>query len=206
MSAQRSPSVAALRARFGDAIVRDRVSCGDTIVWVAPRAAHEILAWLHDEPGQEFDYLTDLTAVEYRDGELPLEVVYQLRSLPRRADLRVKVELDKSGPLEVESVCDLWAGANWLEREVYDMFGVTFDKHPDLRRILMWETYAEGHPLRKDFPLRGHFSRSEQTRQALAARPEAHYSLEELAIAGSHGELDPELKERLARGDRGGVT
>ncbi len=132
---------------------------------------------------QDFDYLTDVTAVEYRDGELPLEVVYQLRSLTRRADLRIKVELDKAQPLEVESVCDLWAGANWLEREVFDMFGITFRNHPDLRRILMWETYAEGYPLRKDFPLRGHFSRSEQTRQALAANPEAHYSLEELSIA-----------------------
>jgi NADH-quinone oxidoreductase subunit C len=201
-----SPSVAALRARFGDAILRDLVSCGDTIVWVEPARAHEILAWLRDDPAQAFDYLTDVTAVEYRDGELPLEVVYQLRSLPRRADLRVKVELDKSQPLAVESVCDLWAGANWLEREVFDMFGITFRNHPDLRRILMWETYAEGFPLRKDFPLRGHYSRSEQTRQALAASPEAHYSLEELSIADSFHELPAEMRERLRRGERGGVT
>jgi NADH-quinone oxidoreductase subunit C len=201
-----SPSVAALRARFGDAILRDLVSCGDTIVWVAPARAHEILAWLRDDPGQAFDYLTDVTAVEYRDGELPLEVVYQLRSLARRADLRVKVELDKAQPLAVDSVCDLWSGANWLEREVYDMFGVTFRNHPDLRRILMWETYAEGFPLRKEFPLRGHFSRSEQTRQALAANPEAHYSLEELSIADSFHELSVEMRERLGRGERGGVT
>jgi NADH-quinone oxidoreductase subunit C len=201
-----SPSVAALRARFGDAILRDLVSCGDTIVWVAPARAHEILAWLRDDPGQGFDYLTDLTAVEYRDGELPLEVVYQLRSLARRADLRLKIELDKALPLAVDSVCDLWAGANWLEREVYDMFGVAFRNHPDLRRILMWETYAEGFPLRKEFPLRGHFSRSEQTRQALAASPEAHYSLEELSIADSFHELPAEMRERLGRGERGGVT
>lgn len=205
-TADLSPSVAALRARFGGAVVRERVSCGDTIVWVAPARAHEVLAWLRDDPGQAFDFLTDVTAVEYRDGELPLEVVYQLRSLGRRADLRVKVELDKAAPLEVDSVCDLWAGANWLEREVFDMFGVTFRNHPDLRRILMWETYAEGHPLRKDFPLRGHFSRSEQTRQALAANPEAHYSLEELSIASAYRELSIEMRERLGRGERGEVT
>jgi NADH-quinone oxidoreductase subunit C len=201
-----SLTIAALRIRFGDAILRDRLSCGDSIVWVAAGRAHDILAWLRDDPGQGFDYLTDITAVEYRDGELPLEVVYQLRSLKRRADLRLKVELDQSAPLAVDSVCDLWTGANWLEREVFDMFGITFRNHPDLRRILMWETYAEGHPLRKSFPLRGHFSRSEQTRQALAANPEAHYSLEELSIAEAYRELPVEMRERLGRGQRGEVA
>jgi NADH-quinone oxidoreductase subunit C len=200
-----SPSVAALRSQFGVAIRRSLVSCGDTIVYVDRDQAHDIFAWLQTAPGQEFDYLTDITAVEYRDAELPLEVVYQLRSLARRADLRVKIALDKSQPLEVTSVFDLWKGADWLEREVYDMFGVTFTGHPDLRRILMWETYHEGFPLRKDFPLRGHFSRAEQTRQALDANPEAHYSLEELSIAEALGELPRDIRERLAKGERGKV-
>ena len=198
-----SPSVAALRAQFGDAIGRHLVSCGQTVVYVTRDRSHEILAWLRDTPGQEFNYLTDVTAVDYRDPERPLEVVYQLRSLGRKADLRIKVALDKRAALEVSSVYDLWRGADWLEREVYDMFGVTFNGHPDLRRILMWETYAEGYPLRKDFPLRGHFSRAEQTRQALAANPEAHYSLEELSIAEEFGELPKDMQERLARGERG---
>ena len=144
-----------------------------------------------------------MTAVEYRDAERPLEVVWQLRSLARKADLRVKAALDTSAPLEVPSVCDVWTGADWLEREVYDMFGVVFTGHPDLRRILMWETYAEGHPLRKGFPLRGHFSRAEQTRQALAAAPEAHYSLDELSIAEAFHELPKDMRERLRRGERG---
>ncbi len=200
-----SPSVEALRARFGAAIGRHEVSCGDTIVYVAAARVHEVLAWLQTDPGQAFDYLTDVTAVEYRDSERPLEVVWQLRSLARKADLRVKVELEKSGALSVASVYDLWKGADWLEREVFDMFGVSFEGHPDLRRILMWDTYAEGHPLRKDFPLRGHFSRAEQTRQALAANPEAHYSLEELSIADAYDELPADLKARLAAGQRGGV-
>lgn len=198
-----SPSVAALRAEFGEAIERALVSCGDTIVYVARDRSHDVLAWLRDTPAERYDYLTDVTAVDYRDPERPLEVVYQLRALARRADLRVKVALDKRGPLEVRSVVDLWRGADWLEREVFDMFGVVFAGHPDLRRILMWETYAEGHPLRKDFPLRGHFSRAEQTRQALAANPEAHYSLEELSIAESFDELPADMRERLARGERG---
>jgi NADH-quinone oxidoreductase subunit C len=198
-----SPSVGPLQAEFGDAVERYLVSCGDTIVYVSCERQHDLLAWLKDTPGQEFDYLTDVTAVDYRDPERPLEVVYQLRSLGRRADLRVKVALDKRQPLEVRSVWDLWKGADWLEREVYDMFGVTFTGHPDLRRILMWDTYAEGYPLRKDFPLRGHFSRAEQTRQALAANPEAHYSLEELSIAQAFAELPKDMQERLARGERG---
>ncbi len=198
-----SPSVEPLRAEFGSAIGRHAVSCGDTIVYLDGARAHDVLAWLKDAPDQRFNYLTDITAVEYRDPERPLEVVWQLRSLDRKADLRVKVELEKRGALEVRSVTDLWLGADWLEREVYDMFGIGFTGHPDLRRILMWETYAEGHPLRKDFPLRGHFSRAEQTRQALAANPEAHYSMEELSIAEAFDELPADMRARLARGERG---
>jgi NADH-quinone oxidoreductase subunit C len=196
-------SAAALAATFGSAVLHQAESCGDTIVSVSPDRAHDLLAWLRDTPGQDFNYLTDITAVDYRDPEHPLEVVYQLRSLGRKVDLRVKVPLDKSGALEVDSVFDLWKGADWLERETYDMFGVTFRGHPDLRRILMWETYAEGHPLRKDFPLRGHFSRAEQTRQALAANPEAQYSLEELSIAAAFGDLPKDMQERIQAGKRG---
>lgn len=198
-------SAAALAAGFGPDLVGQAESCGDVIVSVRAERAHAILAWLRDTPGQEFNYLTDVTAVDYRDPGQPLEVVYQLRSLGRKVDLRLKVPLDKTQPLEVDSVYDLWKGADWMEREVYDMFGITFRGHPDLRRILMWETYSEGYPLRKDFPLRGHFSRSEQTRQALAANPEAHYSLEELSIAEAFGDLPADMRDRLAAGQRGEV-
>ena len=197
------PDLAPLRAKFGGAIERSAVSCGDDIVWLARDRAHEILAWLKHDQG--YDYLVDVTAVEYRDPELPLEVVWFVRSLKTTQDLRCKVALDPTAPLAVDSVVDLWMGADWLEREVYDMFGVTFRGHPDLRRLLMWETYHEGHPLRKGFPLRGHFSRGEQTRQALAANPEAHYSIEELSIAEAYEDLPEAMRERLARGERGNV-
>jgi NADH-quinone oxidoreductase subunit C len=170
---------------------------------VARDAVRDVLAWLKETPGQQYNYLVDVTAVEYRDPERPLEVVYELFSLERRAPLRVKVELSKTAPLEVDSVVPLWRGADWLEREVYDMFGITFRGHPDLRRILMWETYAEGYPLRKDFPLRGRFSRSEQVRQALNVMPEAHYSMEELSIADAYRDLPADMRERLRRGERG---
>jgi len=196
------PSAASLQSQFGPAIRRTLVSCGDTIVVVAGERSHEILRWLKDTPGEAYDYLVDVTAVEYRDRERPLEVVYQLWSLSRRVFLRVKVELPKNQPLEVDSVADLWRAADWLEREVFDMFGVTFRGHPDLRRILMWETYAEGYPLRKDFPLRGRFSRAEQVRQALSIDPESNYSLEELSIARAQGTLPADMRERLERDPR----
>ena len=190
-----SPIPGALRTE----VARD----GETIVYVARERLLEAMMWLKNTPGQEFDYLVDVTAVEYRDRERPLEVVYFLRSLSRKVDLRVKVELNASDELAVDSVWGLWRGADWLEREVFDMFGITFPGHPDLRRILMWETYAEGYPLRKNFPLRGRFSRAEQVRQALNANPEAHYSMEELSIAEAAGDLPDDMRERLRRGERG---
>ena len=196
-------SVDALRATFGTAIGRALEVRGDTIVYVARDQLAAVMRWLRDTPGHAYDYLVDVTAVEYRDRERPLEVVYFLRSLAGGSELRVKVELDPRAELVVDSVVELWQGANWLEREVYDMFGVTFRGHPDLRRILMWETYAEGYPLRKDFPLRGRFSRAEQVRQALAANPEAHYSMEELSIAAAYEALPTDMQERLRRGERG---
>jgi NADH-quinone oxidoreductase subunit C len=176
---------------------------GERTVYVARDRLLAAMQWLKETPGQEFNYLVDVTAVEFRDRERPIEVVYFLRSLERRADLRVKVELQADEELVVDSVWSLWHGADWLEREVYDMFGISFRGHPDLRRILMWETYAEGNPLRKSFPLRGRFSRAEQVRQALNANPEAHYSLEELSIAEAGGDLPEDMRDRLRRGERG---
>jgi NADH-quinone oxidoreductase subunit C len=116
----------------------------------------------------------------------------------------VKALLEKGTPLEVPSVYPVYKGADWLERECYDMFGIRFIGHPDLRRILMWEQYKEGFPLRKDFPLRGRFSRSEQLRQALAQNPEARYSMEELTIADAFAELPEDMRERLGKGERTG--
>jgi NADH-quinone oxidoreductase subunit C len=200
-----NPSVDALRTTFGTAIGRAMDVRGDTIVYVQRERLLDVMRWLRDTAGHEYHYLVDVTAVEYRDRERPLEVVYFLRALHRRVDLRVKVELDAAGDLTVDSVQPLWAGADWLEREVYDMFGITFRGHPDLRRILMWETYAEGYPLRKDFPLRGRFSRAEQVRQALNISAEANYSMEELSIADAYDDLPADMRERLRKGERGRV-
>ncbi len=194
------PATAALRDRFGDAVVRTRVAAGDqVVVFLDPTRNLEILSWLKSDPEHQFDLLVDVTAVDYGGGR-PLHVVYQLWSIPLKNALRVKCELDPSD-LRIRSVTSLWASANWLEREVYDLFGIVFEGHPDPRRILMPDNYAEGHPLRKDFPLRGRFSRAEQTRRALSQRVEDYYIPAELGAGGRPQVVGPDSQ---AEEDSGG--
>jgi NADH-quinone oxidoreductase subunit C len=190
-TADEHPSVGALRGALGgNVVLRHEVQAGDEhVVFIEPARAREVLGWLKESEG--YDLLLDVTAVDF-GGNRPLQVVYQLWSIPNKRALRVKAELPL-GALEIDSVVPLWNSANWLEREVYDLFGIDFSGHPDLRRILMPENYAEGHPLRKDFPLRGRFSRAEQTRRALEMDVEDFYIPEELAVysdAGSPSEQD----------------
>jgi NADH-quinone oxidoreductase subunit C len=199
-----NPTADALRARFGAAIVRADVVWGETTVVVERAMVHDIVRWLHDDPSQRYDFCADVTAVEFRDLERPIEVVWHLRSLPYRRFVRLKALIPKGEPLEVPSIWDIHKSVDWLERECYDMFGIRFAGHPDLRRLLMWEQYKEGYPLRKDFPLRGRFSRSEQLRQALAQNPEAKYSMEEISIAEAFDELPAEMQQRLGKGERVG--
>lgn len=172
-------SVAALIAKFGGAVQRHRLAAGDQfVVWVDSALSHDILAWLKDDRAHLYDMMSDVTALDYGGGR-PVEVVYQMFSTAHKRELRIRCELPLDA-LEIDSVVDLWKAADWLEREVYDLFGVTFRGHPDLRRILMPDDYAEGHPLRKDFPLRGRFSRAEQTRRALAQDVERFYLAEDI--------------------------
>ena len=198
------PSVDALRARFGDAVQHHEVSAGDQhVVYVDAARNREVLGWLRDDPAQHYDLLADVTGVDFGAGR-PLQVVYQLWSMPHRRGLRVKCELPLSD-LVIDSVEPLWKTADWLEREIYDLFGIEFRGHPDLRRILMPDNYAEGHPLRKDFPLRGRFSRAEQTRRALTHDPNDHYIATELEI-GRDPQAAPGTPQRPdlpARGDPG---
>ena len=175
------PTVAALLERFGDAVGGHRIASGDQhVIFADAKRNLEILGFLRDDPDQRYDLLRDVTAVDYGHGR-PLQVVYVLWSIPLRRSLRVKCELELDA-LEIDSVVPLWQAANWLEREVYDLFGITFRGHPDLRRILMPLDYAEGHPLRKDFPLRGRFSRAEQTRRALAQNVDRFYTQHDMEI------------------------
>ena len=192
--AEEHPAVAALAGAFGgNAILRHEVQAGDEhVVFIEPARVREILGWLKTD--QRYDLLLDVTAVDW-GGNRPLQVVYQLVSIPERRTLRLKAELPLDA-LEIDSVVPLWNSANWLEREVYDLFGIHFTGHPDLRRIMMPENYAEGHPLRKDFPLRGRFSRAEQTRRALEMEVEDFYIPDELAVYSDEGSA----AEQHARG------
>jgi NADH-quinone oxidoreductase subunit C len=199
-----NPSGEALKLRFGGAVSRVDVVWGETAVTIDVARALEIVQWLHDDETQSYEYLVDVTAVEFRDRDQPMEMIWHLRSIKYRRFLRLKAQLPKGKPMHVPSICPVYKSADWLERECYDMFGITFDGHPDLRRILLWEQYAEGFPLRKDFPLRGRFSRAEQLRQALAANPEARYSMEELAIADSFEELPLDMRARIKGGESTG--
>jgi NADH-quinone oxidoreductase subunit C len=199
-----NPSAPALVERFPGGVERTVVVWGETTVYVASSILLEAMQWLRDDSTQRYDFLSDVTAVEYREPERPIEVVWHLRSLPYRRFLRIKVAIHKGVALEVPSVWSLWKSADWLERECYDMFGIRFSGHPDLRRLLMWEQYKEGYPLRKDFPLRGRFSRAEQLRQALAQNPEARYSMDELTIADAFEDLPEDMRRRLGAGERTG--
>lgn len=197
------PSVAALREVFGPAVLHHEIQAGDEhVVFIRADRVVEILRWLKETPDQEYDLLVDLTAVDFGGGR-PLQVLYQLWSIEHRQALRLKVELPLD-ELEIDSVVELWATADWLEREVYDLFGIRFRSHPDLRRILMPENYAEGHPLRKDFPLRGRFSRLEQTRRALTIDIESDYTTEELDVGLRRVVRDEDSAAEPAAGDGAG--
>jgi NADH-quinone oxidoreductase subunit C len=186
------PSVEALRGRFEESVIRHEVVAGDEhIVYIPSSQVLEILGWLRDDPAQRYDFLQDLTAIDYGNGVF-LQVVYQLWSIEHKRQLRIKTELPLDN-LEVETVYYLWRAADWMEREVFDLFGIVFRGHPDLRRILMPYNYAEGHPLRKDFPLRGRFSRAEQTRRALSMKTEDHYSPREMELAARLGQKLPDV-------------
>jgi NADH-quinone oxidoreductase subunit C len=147
------PVIDKLKAQFGGAITEAVELLGQQIVRVERREIRAALSFLRDDEETQFDFLTDLTAVHYPEKPQPFEIVYHLHSFPRGARLRVKTSLAEGEP--VESAVDLWGTANWMEREVYDLFGIRFEHHPDLRRILLPADW-EGHPLRKEHPLEYH--------------------------------------------------
>jgi len=127
---------------------------GQVSVTLRKTRIRDIARYLHDDPDLYFDYLIDVCGVDYLGKkEKRFELVYHLYSIKHRRMIRLKAEVGEED-LTIDSVTSVWIGANWHERETFDLFGITFSGHPDLRRILMPEDW-EGHPLRKDYPLKG---------------------------------------------------
>lgn len=150
---EKHPAVQALRDNFPKDIIEVGAFRGEVWVVVSPARCREILLYLRDESSLSFEFLSDLTAVHWPNRpDAYFDVVYQLYSLENRIRFRVKIKVQDDG--EIDSAVPVWAGADWLEREVYDLFGIRFAGHPDLRRILNPEGFV-GHPLRKDFPVGG---------------------------------------------------
>jgi len=143
--------LAAVKDLFGERIVDSHAHRGDATVVVQREEALEVLKTLRDRAPFSFNLLADLTAVDYLGKTPRFEVVYHLYSLPQNHRLRVKVRLGEEDAW-MHSLVPLWKSANWMEREAWDMFGIKFVGHPDLRRILMYEEFV-GHPLRKDYPV-----------------------------------------------------
>jgi len=145
-----NPTADRLREQFPDAVIAVREMAGEQTVVVDREKIVDILRFLRDDEELQYNFLSDLTAVDFL-GRVPrFEVVYHLLSMPNKRRVRLKVLVDDGTP--APSVVSVYPTANFLEREVYDLFGIEFHGHPSLRRILMPEDW-EGHPLRKDYPL-----------------------------------------------------
>lgn len=152
-----------LKDKFSGAVLEAVEFIGQVSIRIEPGRIVDVCSFLRDEPETKFNYLSDLTCVHYpMDPERPLEVVYNLYSISRNERVRLKVAIAEDA--SVDSVTAVWPSANWMEREVYDLFGVNFLNHPDLRRILLPPDW-EGHPLRKDYPLE--FIENEWTKRHL---------------------------------------
>ncbi len=139
---------------LGSAVTSTHAQRGDETLIVDASQISKVMQTLRDDEKLQMNFLVDLTCVDYLGRDVRFEVVYHLRSMKSGERLRVKAPLaepeDGSYP-EIDSVVHLWKGANWFEREVWDLYGIKFRNHPDLRRILMYEEFV-GHPLRKDYP------------------------------------------------------
>ena len=146
-----------LQSQFQGEILQTQTFQGQTAVIIRPHRIIEMLRWLRDIPEMRMNHLRSLCGVDNSRRKDPglsrFEVVYHLYSIPLRHELRLRAQVPEDDPC-IDSVVGLWSGANWLERETFDLMGIRFNHHPDLRRILLPEDW-QGHPLRKEYPLKG---------------------------------------------------
>jgi NADH-quinone oxidoreductase subunit C len=147
-----------IEEQFAGQVLGTTMYAGQVCVMIRKDKIKDICQYLHDEPGLKMDHLADLTAVDYSrypgDSGPRFEVVYNLISTEYRHRIRLKVRVPEEDP-RIDTVSAVWHTANWHERETFDLMGIKFDGHPDLRRILLPEDW-EGHPLRKEYPLKGY--------------------------------------------------
>jgi NADH-quinone oxidoreductase subunit C len=141
-----------LKERFPNSLVDVKTFRGEVTLTISKKDIYTICKFLYSEPGLEYRFLTDLCGLDRFPESPRFEVVYLLYSMKGNRRLRLKIDVGEGEA--VPSVESIWKAANWLEREVYDLFGISFENHPDLRRILLWDGY-EGYPLRKDYPVEG---------------------------------------------------
>ncbi len=146
------PLLKALGEQFGARVLESHAWRGDVTAVIEAAALLEVAGFLRDGEESGFDMLLDVTAVDFLGRSPRFEVVYHLVATASGARIRLKVPLDGDKPA-LSSVVSVWPGANWLERETFDMYGIRFEGHPDLRRIYLYEEFV-GHPLRKDYPKR----------------------------------------------------
>ncbi len=144
-------SLQLLRENQPDSVLDTMVPHGDATAVIRPESLTKTMDFLKNDSRLLFDVLMDMTAVDYHGENPRFEVVYNLVSLPFRRRLCVKFRIEEGK--QVDSITPLWGCANWLEREIWDMFGIPFKGHPDLKRILMYDGF-DGHPLRKDYPIK----------------------------------------------------
>jgi NADH-quinone oxidoreductase subunit C len=148
------PAIARLRGWNSAVIEQAKFDRDEMSISVERSSIREACALLRDDPACPFNFLSDVTCVDWYPSEPRFEVIYHLLSIPQKERVRLKVRLSGDAPA-VKSVTSIWPAANFFEREVYDLFGIRFTGHPYLRRIQMPENW-EGHPLRKDYPVEGY--------------------------------------------------
>jgi NADH-quinone oxidoreductase subunit C len=148
------PAVARLISWNAAAVTGAKFDRDEMTIFVERGGIREACAVLKDDPACPYNFLSDVTCVDWYPSEPRFEIIYHLLSIPKKERVRLKVHLNSGSPA-IESITSVWPGANYFEREVFDLFGVRFTGHPNLRRILMPEDW-EGHPLRKDYPVEGY--------------------------------------------------
>ena len=187
--------VARLRAEFPQEIVQEYTNHGQMVVIIRPDRIVAILRFLRDDQALAMNHLRSLCGVDNARRKDPglsrFEVVYNLYSISQRHEIRLRAEVGDKDPV-IDSVVELWPGANWLERETYDLMGIRFNNHPDLRRVLLPDDW-QGHPLRKEYPLKG--------KEEWAGMTELLTKIKELDRHGfdpeghAHGQAGPEKED-----------